>query len=125
MFGFVKTGPFAAENRKSEYSADIEEGTHDLYVYCNLMKPVAVGNAWVPLLRMFCIQKGLIVITFYIKVFYYPVMRKIFGALEITIKGTKGEIIPHYFLFIHNTLLSSRVKYPDNCCDDSIRQAYE
>ena len=57
------------------------------------MLPVAVGNAKVPLLRIVPIQNGPIVTTSYSKVFY-PVMRKIFGAVEINIKGDTGKIIP-------------------------------
>ena len=94
MLGFVMTGPFSAGDRKSKYPADIEDGIHNLYVYCDLIEPVAVGNAKVPLLRIVPIQKGPIVTTSYSKVFYYPVMRKIFGAVEINIKGDTGEIIP-------------------------------
>ena len=94
MLGFVMTDPFSAGDRKSKYPADIEDGIHNLYVYCDLIEPVAVGNAKVPLLRIVPIQKGPIVTTSYSKVFYYPVMRKIFGAVEINIKGDTGEIIP-------------------------------
>ena len=94
MLGFVMTGPFSAGDRKSKYPADIEDGIHNLYVYCDLIEPVAVGNAKVPLLRIVPIQKEPIVTTSYSKVFYYLVMRKIFGAVEINIKGDTGEIIP-------------------------------
>ena len=94
MLGFVMTGPFSAGDRKSKYPADIEDGIHNLYVYCDLIEPVAVGNAKVPLLKIVPIQKGPIVTTTYSKVFYYLVMRKIFGAVEINIKGDTGEIIP-------------------------------
>ena len=38
ILGFVKTGPFSAGDRKSEYLADIEDGTHNLYVYCMLFQ---------------------------------------------------------------------------------------
>ena len=94
MLGFFKTGPFSAGDRKSEYPADIEDGIHNLYVYCDLIESVAVGNAKVPLLRNVPIQKGPIVTTFYSKVSYYPAMRKIFGPVEINIKGDTGKIIP-------------------------------
>ena len=94
MLGFVKTGPFSTGDRKSEYPADIEYGIHNLYVYCDLFQPVAVGNTKVPLLRIVPIQKRPIVTTSYGKVFYYPVMRKIFGAVEINIKGDTVKIIP-------------------------------
>ena len=93
MLGFVMTGPFSAGGRKSKYPADIEDGIHNWYVYCDLIEPVAVGNAKVPLLRIVPIQKGPIVTTSYSKVFYYPVMRKFFGAVEINIKGNMGESI--------------------------------
>ena len=94
ILGFFKTSPYAPGDRKSEYPADIEDGTHNLYVYCDLIERVAVGNAKVPLLRIVPIQKGPIITTSYNQVFYYPVMRKIFGAVEINIKGDTGEIIP-------------------------------
>ena len=94
MLGFEKTGPFLSGDRKSEHPADIEDGMHNLYVYCDLIEPVAVGDARVPLLRIVPIQKGPIVTTSYSKVFYYPLMRKIFGAVEINIKGDTGEMIP-------------------------------
>ena len=90
ILGFVKTGPFAS-GVASEYPADIEDGTHNLYVYCDLLESVAMGTAKVPLLRIVPIQKGPIVTTSYSKAFYYPV---IFGAGEINIKGDTGEIIP-------------------------------
>ena len=51
-----------------------------------------MGNGKVPLLRIVSIQKGPIVTTSYSKVFYYPVMRKIFGVVEINIKGDMGEL---------------------------------
>ena len=94
ILGLVKTGPFAPGDRKSEYVTDIENGTHNLYIYCDLIEPVAVGNAKVPLLRIVQIQKGPIVTTSYNQVFYYAVIRKIFGAVEVNIKGGTGEIIP-------------------------------
>ena len=97
ILGFVKTGPFALGDRKLEYPADIEDGTHNLYVYCDLIEPVDMGNAKVPLLRIVPIQKGPIVTTSYNQVFYYPVypvMRNIFAAVEINIKVDTGEIIP-------------------------------
>ena len=81
ILGFVKTVPFAPGDRKSEYPSDIEDGTHNLYVYCDLIEPVAMGNAKVPLLRIVPIQKGPIITSSYSKAFYYPVMRKIFGAV--------------------------------------------
>ena len=80
--GFVMTGPFSAGDRKSKYPADIEDGIHNLYVYCDLIEPVAVGNAKLPLLRIVPIQKGPIVTTSYSKVFYYPVMKKFLELLK-------------------------------------------
>ena len=91
ILGFVKTGPSSAGDRKSEYLADIKDGTHNLYVYCDLIESVVLGNAKVPFLRIVPIQKGPIVTTSYS---HYPVMRKIFGTVEINIKGDTGEIIP-------------------------------
>ena len=40
MLGFVKIGPFAAGDRKSECPADTEDVIHNLYVYCDLIEPV-------------------------------------------------------------------------------------
>ena len=68
MLGFVKTGPLAARDRKSEYLGYIEDGTHNLYVYCDLIELVAVGNANVSLLRIVQIQKGPIITTSYSEV---------------------------------------------------------
>ena len=83
-------------------------------------------NAKVPLLRIVPIQKGPIVTTSYNQVFSYPVMRKIFGAVEINIKGDTGEIIlfvsgksfvtPHF-----HRKRSTRITAGDN----STHQAYE
>ena len=53
-----------------------------------------MGNAKEPLLRIVPIQKGPIVTTYYNQLFYYPGMRKMFGAVEINKKGDTGEIIP-------------------------------
>ena len=41
--GFLKTDPFGAGDRKSEYP--VEDGTYNLYVYCDLIEPVVLGNA--------------------------------------------------------------------------------
>ena len=40
ILGFIKTGPFAAADRKSDYLADTEDGTHNLYVCCDLIEPM-------------------------------------------------------------------------------------
>ena len=124
ILGFVKTGPFGAGDKKSEYP--VEDGTDNLYVYCDLIEPVALGNAKVPLLRIVLIQKGPIVTTSYNQVFYYPVIRKIFGVVEINIKRDTGEIIPFVcaksFVALH---FSSKMRHQDYCCDNSTCQAYE
>ena len=41
MLILVKTGPFASEDRKPEYPSDLEGGTHNLYIYCNLVEPAS------------------------------------------------------------------------------------
>ena len=51
-------------------------------------------------------------------------MRKIFGAVEINIKGDTAEIIP----FVGGksfTSLSSKMKHQDYCYDISTFQTYE
>ena len=42
MLEFDKTGPFAVGDRKFGYPADFEDGIHNLYIYCNLIEPVAM-----------------------------------------------------------------------------------
>ena len=79
---------------ETKYPADIEDGTHNLSVYCDLIEPLALGNANVPLLRIVPINQGPIVTTSYNQLFYYPVMRKILETVEISIKRDTGAIIP-------------------------------
>ena len=108
ILGFVKTGPFAAGDRKSENLSNIEDGTHYMHVYCDLIEPVALGKAKVPLLRIVPIQKGPIVTTSYNQVFYNPVIKKFLGAVEIYIQEKLFHLLVGTIHTIHI------IKQPDD-----------
>ena len=81
----------------AEREADIEDGLHDLYIYCEVVKAQYVGNALVPLLRIVPVESvdGQRISKSFLSPQYIPVDRKVFETIEI--KRDTGESVSFEF----------------------------
>ena len=84
------------KNIEAERTSDVECGRHALYVYCDLLECVPVGDTAAPLLRIVDIdgQHSTMVHRCYERPRYVPLQKKHFGSLEIHIRDSFGEKIP-------------------------------
>lgn len=82
-------------NIKSSSACDIEGGLHALYVYCDVLECVPVGDTLAPLLRIVEVtgQKGEMVHIQYDQPRYVPLQKKEFDSIEIDIRNDLGESI--------------------------------
>lgn len=80
---------------KSSITCDIEGGLHALYVYCDVLECVPVGDTMAPLLRIVEItgQKGEMTHIQYDQPRYVPLQKKHFDSIEIDIRDDLGENI--------------------------------
>ena len=83
----------------AEREADIEDGLHDLYIYCDVVKAQYVGNALVPLLPIVPVEgvDGQRISKSFLRPQYIPVDRKVFETIEINIKRDTGESVSFEF----------------------------
>jgi len=80
---------------KSSNTCDIEGGLHAMYVYCDVLECVPVGDTMAPLLRIVEIggQKGEMVHIQYDQPRYVPLQKKEFDSIEVDIRDDLGEKI--------------------------------
>ncbi len=80
---------------KSSNTCDIEGGLHSLYVYCDVLECVSVGDTLAPLLRIVEIsgQRGEMIHIQYDQPRYVPLQKKEFDSIEIDIRDDLGENI--------------------------------
>lgn len=79
-----------------DFVCDNEKGLHSLYVYCDVLESVAVGDTVAPLLRI-CNAKGThgeMIHVSYDKPRYVPLQKKHFDSIEIDIRDNTGEKVP-------------------------------
>ena len=83
----------------AEREADLEEGFHDLYVYCDIVQARFVVDALVPLLRIVPVEgkDGQRVSKSFERPHYLPVSRREFETIEVDIKRDTGESVPLVF----------------------------
>lgn len=81
---------------KSRQAADIEGGLHALYVYCDLLECVPVGDTMAPLLRIVQVSgsRGDMSHIQYDQPRYVPLQKKTFDSVEIDIRDDIGDPIP-------------------------------
>ena len=74
----------------------LEQGFHDLYVYCDTVQAQFVGDALVPLLRIVPVEgvDGRRVSKSFERPHYLPVSRREFETIEVNIKRDTGESVP-------------------------------
>jgi hypothetical protein len=75
---------------------DIEGGLHALYVYCDLLECVPVGDTMAPLLRIVEINgpRDDMINVSYDNPRYFPLQKKTFDSVEIDIRDDFGDPIP-------------------------------
>lgn len=88
-------------NDKSNYYhgesvCDLQRGFYSLYIYCDIVENVVVGDVKVPLLRVVNIngKEGLTVSRLFNTVQYVPIQRKQFDTIEINIRDDTGRLVP-------------------------------
>ena len=93
----------------AEREADLEHGFHDLFIYCDIVKPQPVGDALVPVKG----KDGQGVYKSFQRPQYTPVTRKRFAAIEVNIKRDTGELVPFEFgrMFLKLHFRQSRPLY--------------
>lgn len=99
---------------KAAGASDINRGFSSMYVYCNVLEHVAVGDTKAPLLRIVHISgKGDDnAHVIYEKPLYVPLQRKNFDSIEIDIRSDTGNIIPFENGKVIVTLHFRRCKIP-------------
>jgi hypothetical protein len=81
---------------ESEYIGDINPEFSCIYVYCNLLQHVAVGDSKAQLLRVVNVEgkSGDNVHNMYERAIYLPIERKSFDSIEIDMRGDTDKPIP-------------------------------
>lgn len=76
--------------------ADIHQGFYSMYVYCDLVETVVVGDSLVPLLRIVPIKgkPGEMVTQQYEGIHYKPLQRNHISQIDIYLMTDYGELIP-------------------------------
>src|SRR6185436_9798061 len=75
---------------------DISAGIHHIYVYCDILESIAVGDTLAPLLRIVETKKhhGGVIHDIFNPPRYLPVQKKNFGTIEIDIRTDFGAKVP-------------------------------
>jgi len=84
---------------KSNNACDVHRGFNSMYVYCDLLEHVPVGDTRAPLLRIVnvCGNSGESINRNYDKPQYVPLQKKNFESLEIDIRTDAGNPVPFEF----------------------------
>ena len=98
VLGFSPT-EVISKTSTAEREADLDHGFHDLYVYCDIIQPQYVGDAFVPLIRIVPVEgkDGQRVSKSFKRPQYVPVSKKQFESIEVNIKRDTGETVPFEF----------------------------
>jgi len=99
---------------KSANACDINRGFSSMYVYCNVLEHVPVGDTKAPLLRIVRVsdRSGHNVHTIYEKPLYVPLQQKNFDSIEIDIRSDVGNPIAFESGKVVVTLHFKRCKIP-------------
>ena len=81
---------------KAARVADITKGINSLFVYCDVLQHVLVGDACAPLLRIVSASgaSGEIVTKTFEEPLYVPLQKKNFDSIEIDIRDDLGRSVP-------------------------------
>ncbi len=80
----------------SRHACDVHRGFHSMYVYCDVLEHVPVGDTRAPLLRIVNVRgsNGESIYRIYDKPLYVPLQKKNFESLEIDIRTDTGIPVP-------------------------------
>jgi hypothetical protein len=80
---------------KGNLVSDIEGGIHSIYVYCDILEHVPVGDTKAPLLRIVDAggEHGEMLYKSFDNLLYMPLQKKNFDSIEIDIRNSFGEPI--------------------------------
>lgn len=83
-------------NVDARFASDMEAGIHHLYVYCDVVESVPVGDTLAPLLRIVETRNptGGIINEIFNPPRYLPVQKKNFDTIAIDIRTDFGENVP-------------------------------
>lgn len=119
ILGFTDPNGVTNSRKKSKQFradriSDIECGLHSLYIYCDILECVPVGDTVAPLLRIIDVQgeHGFMVHRYFERPRYIPIQKKHFGSLEIHIKDSYGQRVPFENGSVIVTLHFKRAKTP-------------
>ena len=78
---------------------NIDRTIHTLYVYCNIVEPMLIGDDEAPLLRTVGVdtKQGEIARKTYDNPMYVPVRIKKFDTIEVDIKSNTSEHVPYQY----------------------------
>ena len=78
---------------------DIDGNLNSLYVYCDILEHIPVGDVVAPLLRVVGVtgKHGDTIRKTYDEPMYVPVRTKNFDSIEIDIRADTGESVPFQF----------------------------
>lgn len=98
----------------SAHACDIDRGFSSMYIYCNLLEHIPVGDTKAPLLRIVRVtgKSGEDVHTIYEKPLYVPLQQKNFDSIEIDIRSDTGKPVPFEYGKAIVTLHFRRCKIP-------------
>ena len=95
--------PIYCEGEKEKWHADeifdIDGNLNSLYVYCDILEHIPVGDVVAPLLRVVGVtgKHGDTIRKTYDKPMYVPVRTKNFDSIEIDIRADTGESVPFQY----------------------------
>ena len=83
-------------NIKGARACDVEGGLHAMYIYCDVLECVPVGDTLAPLLRIVEVNglRGEMSHIQYDRPRYVPLQKKVFDSIEVDIRDDTGEPIP-------------------------------
>jgi len=95
-------------------ACDINRGFSSIYVYCNVLEHIPVGDTKAPLLRIVHLsgKSGDNVHVTYEKPLYVPLQQKSFDSIEIDLRSDFGNSIPFQYGKAIVTLHFRRCKIP-------------
>ena len=81
---------------EAKNSCDLNKGLYSLYVYCDILEHVPIGDVKAPLLRVVeaCGNFGDTIHKTYERPLYIPLQKKHFDSLEIDIRSDNGQPVP-------------------------------
>lgn len=89
----VAIGPEDALSYTASGVCDLQRGFYSLFIYCDVVEPVVVGDVKAPLLRVVNIsgKEGSTISRIFQNIQYVPILRKQLDTIEIDIRSDFGQ----------------------------------